>query len=115
MMSNTNPIFQRYHHAYLEMAPFYRPGAPSDGFGHIQLSADQCHNRQRLEHEANEYTAGFLAEEEKRTFNIGCADYRTARAFLWVIEAARQLASGDGGNATALRLLKMAAKEIKAS
>jgi hypothetical protein len=31
---------------------------------------------------------------------------------MWVIEAARQLASGDNGNATALRLLKMATKEI---
>jgi hypothetical protein len=31
------------------MAPFYRPEAPSDGFGHIQLTPEQCSNRQRLE------------------------------------------------------------------
>jgi hypothetical protein len=91
------------------MTPFYRPGAPSDGYGHIQLTPEQCGNRQRLEREANDYTA---SPKKERTFNIGCADYRTARAFMWVIEAARQLASGDNGNATALRLLKMATKEI---
>jgi hypothetical protein len=114
-MNNVDPMFQRYYHAYLEMAPFYRPEAPSDGFGHIQLSTEQCRNRQRLECEATKYAAHFLAEDRERTFWIGCADYRTARAFMWVVEAARQLASGDMGNPTALRLLKLATKEIRAS
>jgi hypothetical protein len=111
-MSITDPIFQRYRDAYLQMAPFYRPGAPSDGFGNIQLTAEQCRDQQRLRQEASAYTSKFLAEDQERVFDIGCADYRTARAFMWAIEAARQLASGSDSNTAAVRLLKMAIEDI---
>jgi hypothetical protein len=36
-----DPRAERFRQAYLKMAPFYRPRAPSDGCGNIQLSAEQ--------------------------------------------------------------------------
>jgi hypothetical protein len=55
----------------------------------------------------------FYKEEDTRQFWIGCSNYTTNRAFIWTIEAARVLASGTDGNATAIKLLSMALDEIK--
>jgi hypothetical protein len=52
----------------------------------------------------------FSAEEDERTFWIGCSNFTTNRAFVCTIEAARLLAGG--GDAAAPRLLKIAVKEI---
>jgi hypothetical protein len=46
-------------------------------------------------------------------FLIGCSDFETNRAFVWTIEAARNLASGTDGDQTAITLLEMAIKEIR--
>ena len=96
----------RFAQTYLLMAHAgYRPAAPSDGFGNIQLSLDQCKNRERL------YTEAIIArEEDGRSFNIGCSNYSTNRAFVLCIEAARLLAGG--GDTSAVKLLKMAIRQI---
>jgi hypothetical protein len=101
-------LLREFHGAYLRMAPFYRPAAPGDGMGHVHLTPEQCRDGPRLYREAYDYAAELVAEDDTRIFHIGCCDYRTAKAFMWTIEAARVLASGDEGSGTAMRLLAMA-------
>jgi hypothetical protein len=113
-----NQKLERFAEAYLKMASEakYRPAAPGDGCGNIRLSLEELRCPERLAKEARSYAMQFDAEEDGHEgFHIGCSDFRTNRAFIWTIEAARVLASGDDGNATALRLLKMAVADIKRS
>jgi hypothetical protein len=75
----------------------YRPAAPSDGYGSIQLSPEELRDQERLYREAVEYAVRFRREEDRCTFRIGCSSYTTNRAFVLSIEAARLLCSdGDG-------------------
>jgi len=106
---------RRFAEAYLQMAELarYRPAAPSDGHGNIQLTLDQARDRERLHREAMQYARQFDGEEDGDTFYIGCSDFMTNRAFVWTIEAARQLAQGSDGDTTALKLLEMAATEVR--
>jgi hypothetical protein len=89
-MKHVNPQLRRFYEAYLLMAEqaCYRPAAPSDGFGNIQK------------------------EENTDKFWIGCSDYKTNRAFVWSIEAARLLARGDADD-KAILLLEMALEEVQ--
>jgi hypothetical protein len=111
----TDARLQRFADAYAAMAreAKYRPQAPSDGFGNIQLSLEQVKDPARLHRESVQYAVQFLAEEDRDSFWIGCSDFRTNKAFMWTIEAARQLASGSSGNETAIKLLEMAAREVR--
>jgi hypothetical protein len=94
-MKQIDPRFFRYREAYLAMSgqAGYRPAAPSDGFGHIQLSADQLNDAARLSREADYYAVGFVHEDDAMSYPIGCPDYTFNRAFCWAIEAARLLCS----------------------
>jgi hypothetical protein len=114
MKTGIDPRFQRFREAYLQMAreANYRPGAPSDGFGHTMLDLEQLRDPERLQAEATDYAISFLKEEDGDCFWVGCSDFRTNRAFFWAIETARLLASGDGGNVAAIKLLRMAAREV---
>jgi hypothetical protein len=114
---SSNPRLERLRDAYLLMADqaHYRPQTPNDGFRNIQLTLDQIHDPDRLAREAIKYAMRFDAEEDTRLFWIGCSNFSTVRAFIWTIEAARQLASGDDGDATAIKLLEMAVAEVKRS
>jgi hypothetical protein len=105
----------RFIEAYLMMAmrAKYRPGAPGDGCGGIYLSDAELADPNRLRQEAVKYAKRFKAEEDTRNFNVGCSNYDTNRAFMFAIDAARNLAAGQGGNATALRLLKLAIEETE--
>ena len=105
----------RVYEAYLMMAEEarYRPAAPSDGFGNIQLSKKQLGDRQRLAKEAMVYARRFIDEEDGRAFNIGVSNYRTNRAFVYVIEAARCLCGA--ADDVAATLLEMARDEIAAN
>jgi hypothetical protein len=105
-----DPCLQRFCEAYLAMArkANYRPAAPGDGCGHVFLNP----TRARLDAEATAYAIQFLAEEDRRSFRLGCSDFSTNKAFCWAIEAARQLASGVEGRATACKLLRVALTEI---
>jgi hypothetical protein len=106
-----NPRMQRYREAYMMMSEFYRPMAPSDGFGSIQLTKEQCADKARLWVEATNYAITFDKEEDTREFHIGCSNFNTNRAFIFTIEAARLLAGGDADH-LAKKLLKMALNEL---
>jgi hypothetical protein len=109
------PRFERFCEAYRLMAEKakYRPAAPGDGCGHVYLTKAELRDRRQLEKEAATYAVGFSKEEDTLKFYIGCSNFRTNRAFIWAIEAARNLAGGDAGNTTAIKLLEMAAEEVK--
>ena len=115
-LAEQRPSVKRFAEAYLIMAKDakYRPEAPSDGFGNIQLSPDELKDPDRLRDEAAAYALKFKKEDDATIFRIGCSNFSTNRPFVFAIETARLLASGNGGNSTALRLLKMAVKEIEA-
>jgi hypothetical protein len=102
----------RFAQAYLIMARAkYRPAAPSDGLGNIQLSRSEQNDQDALYLEAVKYAAAFNREEDGHDgFHIGCSNWETNRAFILAIEAARLLAGG--GDDHALRLLRLAIKEI---
>jgi hypothetical protein len=114
-MRSTDPRLERFRQAYLQMArqANYRPQAPSDGFCNIQLTPTELHDPDRLWLEATGYALHFSAEEDGHSFWIGCSDFRTNKAFMWSIEAARLLAAGDFGRDAALKLLRMAAWEAQ--
>jgi hypothetical protein len=106
----------RFAQTYLMMSHAkYRPAAPSDGFGNIQLSTEEYNDEGRLYLEAVRYAAAFNREEDTRAFSIGCSNWETNRAFILSIEAARLLASGSDGDDNAVRLLKLAIGEITAA
>jgi hypothetical protein len=109
------PRLERFYEAYLAMAEEarYRPAAPGDGCGHVYLTRAELRDPKQLEEEAVTYAVGFSNEEDTLKFYIGCTNFSTNRAFVWAIEAARNLAGGDAGNKTAIKLLEMAAAEVK--
>jgi hypothetical protein len=113
-LQERNPKLARFAEAYVTMAlrGAYRPGAPSDGFGHIQLTRDECNDHQRLAEEAVRYAVAFDKEEDVCKFNIGCSNFDTNRAFVLAIESARLLCGSFDGAGHALRLLKLAVEEV---
>lgn len=100
--------------AYLRMAKEakYRPAAPSDGFGHITISKTALANQARLAAEADAYARKFIAEEDSLSFWIGCSNWKTNRAFVFAIEAARLMA-GAAPKRLITKLLEMALEEVK--
>jgi L-amino acid N-acyltransferase YncA len=109
-----DPRLQNFAEAYLAMAgeARYRPQAPGDGMGNVCLSTEEAANPERLAREAGTYAIAFGKEDDALSFWIGCSDFETARAFVWAIEAARQLASGVEGRGVAAKLLEMALTQL---
>ena len=107
----------RYVEAYTMMATEakYRPQAPGDGMGGVYLSVADAKDPDLLRLEAQKYALEFNREEDTRSFNLGCSDFMTNRAFIFVIEAARLLASGMKYSDLAIKLLRMAIKQIEAA
>jgi hypothetical protein len=85
----------------------YRPQAPSDGFGNITVDSPVSDD------EATAYAHQFIEEENTRCFHIGVSNFRTNRAFVYAIEAARLLCGGSRSEPFALRLLEMAIDEVR--
>ena len=57
-----------------------------------------------------------LAEEEaSMLYNLGCTNWPTNKAFVYIVEAARNINSGARYNAVAIDLLKMAIAEIESA
>lgn len=106
---------ERIREAYLRMAERaeYRPQAPSDGFGNIQLSESELADQKRLDAEASDYATRFMEEENSLRFNIGVSNFETNRALVYTIEAARLLCGGSLSNSHAVKLLEMAVEEVK--
>jgi hypothetical protein len=109
----TTPL-HRFAQAYLAMSAEanYRPAAPGDGCGNISLTLDELSDPRRLAMEAVKHAKHFEAEEDSGRFRVGCSNYCTNRALVWVVEAARSLCGGQDD--LALKLLQMAVKEIRA-
>jgi hypothetical protein len=104
--------FERYRTAYLEMAKQarYRPAAPSDGCGNIELDEDELRDPDRVQREARQYALAFVAKDDKMEYPMGCPDGRGNRAFCYAIEAATLLCAAEPVIAT--KLLQMAVAEI---
>jgi hypothetical protein len=99
--------------AYLEMAPFYRPEAPNDGC-RIELTAEEMRDFDRLDQEARDYALAFVCQDETARFRIsGRPHHPINPVAIWALEAAYLLCAGEEGNATAVKLLRLALKEIE--
>jgi hypothetical protein len=105
---------KRIVEAYIKMAEVahYRPAAPGDGMGSVDLTEDELENPERLSEEAASYADDFIKQEDSH-FRIGVSDASTNRALVYAIEAARALCSPDPD--LALSLFKMAVEETKES
>jgi hypothetical protein len=70
----------RYAEAYLRLAKEarYRPEAPGDGCGNINLSADEQRDPVRLEQEAVAYALRFAKEEDTGSFCVGYSNFGSA-------------------------------------
>lgn len=93
MPVETKTEYDRICEAYLRMAreAKYRPAAPSDGFGNIQLSKSELEDEYRLAKEAGKYANQFLKEENEHSFYFGRSNWPTNRAFVYAIQGARRL------------------------
>jgi hypothetical protein len=87
----------------------YRPAAPSDVLGNITVPEEELN----LEKEAADYANRWWNEEESLSFYIGSCDFQTRKATIFAVEAARLMCSGTIGHPFALRLLKLAVKEVE--
>jgi hypothetical protein len=107
------PSHLRFAQAYLMMATeaLYRPAAPGDGMGSVNLSEEELIDHDLLLREAVDYATRFHEQEDTLKFNIGISNYITNRAFVFTIEAARSLAGGNDG--LAAKLLEMAMQDVE--
>jgi hypothetical protein len=88
------------------MAGFYRPTAPSDGFGNIPVHPLELD----LDAECNDYAEAWWTEESTQDFHIGRPDFEDRPALMYVIEAARNICGMAPG--TARKLLELALQEL---
>lgn len=104
----TDPRYFSEQLAYKAMVTTtdYRPAAPSDRMGTITAPIDELD----LEAEARKYAQDFDRADGK--FDFGYADYADRQAFVWIVEAARNL-GGINGHAVATRLLRMALDDLE--
>jgi hypothetical protein len=111
-----DPRAECVRRAYLEMASFYRPEAPNDGWGRIELAAEEMRDLDRLDREARDYALAFVCQDETARFRISGRPqphHPINPVAIWALEAAYLLCGGEEGNATAAKLLRLALKEIE--
>jgi len=111
-----DPRAECVRQAYLEMASFYRPEAPNDGWGRIELSAEDMRDLDRLDREARDYALAFVCQDETARFRISGRPqphHPISLAAIWALEATYLLCAGEEGNAIAAKLLRLALKEIE--
>jgi hypothetical protein len=89
----------------------YRPAAPGDGFGGINLNDGQLEDQSLLLEEARKYARRHEKADATHSHPIGSDNYQTNRALIYVVEAARSLCAAEDD--LALKLLRMAIKDIK--
>lgn len=111
MSTVTTSIVRQIEAAYIRMAEDarYRPAAPSDGVGNITKRIEELD----LLAEANTYAARWWTEEDDHDFFVGCCNYVTRPATIYAIEAARLMCGGSDANPYALRLLRLAMRELE--
>lgn len=103
---------ERIREAYLIMAKAeYRPAAPGDGMGSVNLTPEQLADDAILQAEADQYANEFIKEEDNGgMFTIGVSKYESNRALVFTIEAARLMCGG--ANEEAMELLRYAKEEL---
>jgi hypothetical protein len=103
---------ERIIEAYIRMAreATYRPAAPGDGFGSVDLSPAQLRSKNILRAEAERYADKFIGEENACEFWIGISNFASNRALVYTVEAARLMCGAQ--EVLALQLLKMAVDEL---
>jgi hypothetical protein len=106
-MTMSNPRFNRFREAYFQMwkVARYRPEAPGDGCGSVDLRDDELKDPERLDNEATEYAARFYKADDDHQHRVGCSNFDTNRGLVYTIEAARALCGGSDD--LALHLLRM--------
>jgi hypothetical protein len=109
----SNIVIEQAVSAYLRMNrdAKYRPAAPSDGMGNITEPIENLN----LHKEAHTYAEHWDESEDSLNFFIGCGDFETRQALIFTIEAAKNLCAGRLGDHVALKLLKMAVKEVEST
>src|SRR5580698_6643812 len=113
-MSGKKAEHERIREAYLQMAKVatYRPQAPSDGMGNIELDDEELQDQKRLEDEETKYADNFIKTEDAGgDFNIGITDFKTNRGVVYAIEAAKALCGAN--RPLARKLLEMALEDVK--
>jgi hypothetical protein len=105
---------ERIVEAYLKMTKVarYRPAAPGDGMGSVNLTEEELADPVRLAEEADKYAVEFLRQEDSHFF-IGVSDFSTNRALVYTVEAARALCAPNPD--LALALLELAVEETEAA
>ena len=102
----------RIAEAYISMArnANYRPAAPGDGCGGVDLTKEELADGSILASEAVKYAKSFIEEESGLQFFIGVSNYETNRSLVFVVESARLLCAGE--NMIARKLLSLALEDI---
>src|SRR5262249_56048897 len=109
-----DPRAECVRQAYLEMAPFYRPEAPNDGWGRIELSAEELRDFDRLDQEARDYALAFVGQDETARFRIsGRPHHPINPVAIWALQAPYLLCPGEAAHPTPAQLLRLALKEIE--
>jgi hypothetical protein len=103
-----NDKLMRFAQAYLRMARAlsHRPAAPRD------LPLEELNDKDRLYREAVSYAMEFSRAEESGNLSLGISCHATARAFVFVIEAAQLLARGNFWDKYAEEMLRLALHEM---
>jgi hypothetical protein len=104
----TRNVAEQLDRAYRRMAgrARFRPGAPSDGFGNITVPEAELD----VDAECRDYAVRWAREEDSLHFFIGCCNFSTREATVYLIEAARALCGAN--NDLARDLLKLVAGEL---
>ena len=70
-------------------------------------------NATAFNEDEKEFAERWWADEDRRTFEIGCADFESPKATIFAIEAARHMCAGLAGDKAAIKLLKLALAEME--
>lgn len=90
-------MFKAVEAAYLKMAGVYRPEAPSDGFGYIQLEPEEMKDPERLQREAQAAAEKFVRADQSYLFEVkGCPDGRLVATMYLALQAAQMCCGGPG-------------------
>jgi hypothetical protein len=97
----SNPKFERFLEAYLTLE------READWGG--KYFAEAIPPEQRARKNARDFAEG----DASRAHWVGCTDFSTSKAAVFCVEAVRAMNQGSSGQADALRLLMLAADEVK--
>ena len=107
-------IEQRFAEAYQIMTKKvkYRPEAPSDGVGNIELNEDEINDDGILIEEALRYASKLKQEDDEAKFTLyGCTNWEYNRLFVYLLNASQLCCSNSEALLFIKRLLSAALDE----